>query len=253
MVVHAVPLAQERVTQNGQGTNGLGEVHAHEAADTRTLDLESVVEGTDSEVVAGESEGDVGQGATLITVHAVLASEALLGTDLLVQELGHGGGQGNERGASVQDNTGVLQLGSAVTEGDGIKVDLPVRLAAERNVDQLASVAALVNTTESGLGLIAFLVGVTKVEGKDGLVQEALVECVVEGRDHLVDGDGVKAQTQDTVETAKGESQTRLLSRLGKVLVLDLQVTNLQGILGHEAAQATRSVLDGELGAVLLV
>jgi hypothetical protein len=35
--------------------------------------------------------------------------------------------------------------------------------------------------------------------------------------------------------------------------VLDLQVTNLQGILRHEAAQATRSVLDGELGAVLLV
>jgi hypothetical protein len=35
--------------------------------------------------------------------------------------------------------------------------------------------------------------------------------------------------------------------------VLDLQVTDLQSVLRDEAAQATRSVTDGELGAVLLV
>jgi hypothetical protein len=35
--------------------------------------------------------------------------------------------------------------------------------------------------------------------------------------------------------------------------VLDLQVADLQGVLRDEAAQATRSVPDGELGTVLLV
>lgn len=253
MVVHAVPLAQERVTQDGQGTNGLGEVHAHEAADAGALDLEDVVIGGNGEVVTGQGEGEVGQAVTLVTLDGVLASEALLGTNLLVQELGHGGGQSNERGAGVEDDTGVLELGSVVAEGDGIKVDLPVSLAAEGNVDHLAGVVALVDATESGLGLVTLLVGVAQVEGEDGLVQETLVQRVVEGRDHLVDGDGVEAQTQDTVEAAKGEGQTRLLGRLGKVLVLDLQVADRQSILRHETAQAARAVLNGELGAVLLV
>ena len=38
-VIDAVPFAQERVTQNGQWADGLGEVHAHEAADAGALDL----------------------------------------------------------------------------------------------------------------------------------------------------------------------------------------------------------------------
>lgn len=253
MVVHAVPLAQECIAQDGQGTNGLGEVHSHEAADAGALNLEDVVIGADGEVVAGQGEGEVGQAITLIALHAVLTSEALLGTNLLVQELGHGGGQSNERSAGVKDDASVLELSGVLAKGDGIEVHLPVSLAPKGDVDHLAGVVALVHATECGLGLVTLLVGVTQVEGEHGLIQETLVQRVVEGRNHLIDGDGVKAQTQDTVEAAKGKSQTRLLGSLGEVLVLDLQVANLQSILGYEAAQATRSVPNGELGAVLLV
>lgn len=60
-VVNAVPLAQECVTQDGQRTHGLGEVHAHEAADAGTLNFQNVVIGADGEVVAAEGEGQVRQ------------------------------------------------------------------------------------------------------------------------------------------------------------------------------------------------
>lgn len=83
-VVDAVPLAQECVTQDGQGPHGLGEVHAHEAADARARDLQDVVVGADGEVVAGEGEGHVRQRVTLLTLDGVLSGEGLLGTNLLV-------------------------------------------------------------------------------------------------------------------------------------------------------------------------
>lgn len=111
----------------------------------------------------------------------------------------------------------------------------------------------LVNTTERGLGLVTVLVGVTQVEAEDRLVDELLVDHVVEGRDDLVDGDGVVAQTQDTVEAAKGKGQARLAGRLSEVLVLDLQIADLKDVIGDEAAQAAGSVADAELRAVLLV
>ena len=46
----------------------------------------------------------------------------------------------------------------------------------------LASVVALVDATEDDLGLGALVIGVAKVEGEDGLVEQTLVEHVVERR-----------------------------------------------------------------------
>lgn len=83
-VIDAVPFAQERVTKNGQRADGLGEVHSHEAADARALNLQDVVVRSDSEVVAAQSECEVRQRVTGSTVNGVLASEALGSTDLLV-------------------------------------------------------------------------------------------------------------------------------------------------------------------------
>lgn len=170
-----------------------------------------------------------------------------------LQELSHGRGQGNERSASVQDDTGVLELGNIVAKGNGIKVDLPVGLAAKRNRDQFASVVALVNTTKSGFRVVVILVGVTQVESKLGLIQKLLVQHVVEGGNHLVHRDGVVSKTQDTIKATESESQARLFGSLSKVLVLDLEVADLQGILRDKAAQTARAVANGEFGTVLLV
>jgi hypothetical protein len=83
-VVNRVPLPQESVTKNGKGSYGLGEIHAEEGRDARTLDFEDVVERANGEVVAGEREGKVGQTVALVALNRVLAVEALLGADLLV-------------------------------------------------------------------------------------------------------------------------------------------------------------------------
>ena len=83
-VVHAVPLAQEGVSQNGQGTNGLRKVHAHEGAHAAALDLQGVVVGGDGEVVTAQLKGEVRQRGPLLAVNVILAHEVLSGTDLLV-------------------------------------------------------------------------------------------------------------------------------------------------------------------------
>lgn len=200
--------------------------------------------------MTSKGEGDIRERITVLAVNGVLAVEALLGADLLVEELSESGWEGVEGGSGVQDDAGVLEVGPDVAEGDGVEVDFPVGLAAEGNVRQLSAVVGLVDTAEDGLrlGLI-----VCEVEGKDFLVEEALVNHAVEGRDDLVDGDGVKAETQDTVETAEGESKSGLLNGLAKELVLDDEVTDGELVLGDVATDAAGAVLDGELGTVLLV
>jgi hypothetical protein len=59
-IIDTVPATQEGVTQNSKGTHRLGEVHAHEAADAGALDLQDVVIGANSELVATQGEGEVG-------------------------------------------------------------------------------------------------------------------------------------------------------------------------------------------------
>lgn len=83
-VIDRVPLPEESITQNGERTHGLGEVHAHEGGDAGALNLKDVVERANGEVVAGQRKGEVGQTVALVAVNGVLAVERLLGTDLLV-------------------------------------------------------------------------------------------------------------------------------------------------------------------------
>jgi hypothetical protein len=83
-IVDRVPLPEESISENGEGSYGLGEVHTHEGRDARSLDLKNVVKSTDGEVVSSEGEGEVGQTVTLVTLNSVLSVETLLGTNLLV-------------------------------------------------------------------------------------------------------------------------------------------------------------------------
>jgi len=251
-IVNRIPPPEEGVSKDGKGTYGLREVHAEEGRDTRSLDLENVVVSTDGEVVASQSEGEVGQTVTLVALNGVLAVVGLLSTDLLVQELGDGGGKGNEGCTGVKDDTSVVHLSGLLAESDGIEINLPVGLASQWDLGQLAGVVALVNTTEGGNRLLT-RVGVAEVEGENGLVKKTLVEHVVKGRNDLVDGDGVVAKTHDAVKAAKGEGKTGLRCGLGEVLVLDLEVANLEYIVGDETAELTGAVANLEGGTVLLV
>lgn len=268
-IVDAVPLAQESVTEDSERTNRLREVHAHEGANAGALNLQNVVKGCDGKVVAAQGNGQVGERVALSTVDCVLAVPRLLGANLFVaiaaisykntirwqhnlQELSNSRRQSNQRSTGIQDDTGVVKLSNTVAKCKGVKVDLPVGLAAERDLGELSSVVALVNTTKGSLRGITVLAGITQIKGKYGLVKSLLVQQVVERGHNLVHRDGVETETEDTIEFAKGESQTRLAGGLGKVLVLDFEVTDGDNIVRDKALQAARAVLDGELTAVLL-
>lgn len=92
-VIDRVVLPQEGIAQDGQGTNGFGEVHAHEGRNAGALDFEDVIERRDGEVVTSESEGEIREDVALLALDRVLSVPALLGTNLGVQELGDGGGK----------------------------------------------------------------------------------------------------------------------------------------------------------------
>ena len=83
-VIHTVPLPQESISQDGQGADGLREVHTHEGTHAGALNLQSVVVRGDGELVAAQTKSEVGQGRTLLAVNIVLAQPVLGGTDLLV-------------------------------------------------------------------------------------------------------------------------------------------------------------------------
>lgn len=197
-----------------------------------------------------ELEGQVWKAVSLCAVNAVLSVPSLLGTDLLVQELSKGGWQGNEGSASVEDGASVLHVGLLLSELDRVELNLPVSLSAEWDLDKLARVVRLVDTAKDDLRLV---VSVTKIESEDSLVELALVDQVVEWWDNSVDGDGVVSETQDTIEAAEGESETWLLGSLSEILLLDGEVTDVEGVLGDETAQATRAVDNLEAGTVALV
>lgn len=249
-VVDRVVSSEESITKNDKGSYRLGEVHTLEGRDTAALDLEDVVRGGEAVVGSSEVEGDIGELLDLAALDGVLAVVTLLGTNLLVQELSEGAGEDVERGTSVKDGTSVLLLSDLITEGNGLKINLPVSLTAEGNVLDISSVLGLINATEGSLTLTLLAI---KVKGEDRLVQELLVDHLVEGRDHAVHSNTVIAETEDTVEATEGESQAGLLRCLSKVLILDLEVANLHDIVGDETRQAARSVVDFELAAVGLV
>lgn len=169
-----------------------------------------------------------------------------------LQKLSDGGGQSNERGSSVEDNTGIIKLGSGITKSDCIESNFPVSLAPQRDLCDLARVVVLVNATKNCLRLFT-RVGVTEIEGEDRLIDQFLLNHVVKGRNNVVHADCIVAQAQDAVEPAEGESEAWLGGSLGEVLLLDLEISDLECILRYKAAKRTRPIPNLELGSVFLV
>src|SRR4051794_8460730 len=82
-VIHRVPLPQECISKNSKRADGLGEVHTHKGRDTRSLNFQDVIKGTNSEVMACKREGEIGKSITLVAFYGILSVEGLLSTNLL--------------------------------------------------------------------------------------------------------------------------------------------------------------------------
>lgn len=102
---------------------------------------------------------------------------------------------------SINGSTRVLKLKLVITKVDLIEADFPVGLLANGSVVDLPSVCTGVNSAKTSLTTI-FLTG-TDAERENRLIKETLLHHAVEGRDNMVNRDGVKCQTKDTIKPAE--------------------------------------------------
>ena len=166
---------------------------------------------------------------------------------------------------SVNGSAGVLELKLVVTQRHLLELDFPIGLPADRDVVDLASIRTVINAAEDGLAAVFFRGA--EAERKHRRIDELLGNHLVEGRDNMVDGDGVVRETKNAIEPgvralvrecvkplrhllAERKGKARLLRRLSEVLRLDGDITDPQRVLRHEALHGARAVLDGELRAI---
>lgn len=98
----------------------------------------------------------------------------------------------------------------------------------------LAGIVILIDAAEDEFAAIGFIVTliVVKPEGEEALVDKLAVHHVIEGWDDTLDGNVVVAKTKDAIKATKGKSKAGLLDRLGKVLLLNSDIADLEDILG---------------------
>src|ERR1700689_4988529 len=78
----------------------------------------------------------------------------------------------------VNRGTGILEFQFVISEGHTLNFDLPVSLATNRDIGNLAGVRIVVDTTEDSLATV--LLRGTETEGEDRRVEQALVNHAVE-------------------------------------------------------------------------
>eukprot|EP00128_Syssomonas_multiformis_P018710 Colp12_sorted_trinity150504_noHs@34252 len=252
VVVDGVVAAEETVTKDPQRTSGRGDIHGGEARDAGTLDVEDVVDSVELVAHTVDVDGHGGHGGDLVAVNGVLATDSGLATDSVNDLLDLGGGADDEGGTSVSNSLARAADGGA-TNAHALDLELPVSTAGDGNPVDVTRVEAGVNITDNELTALASGLVLAEVEGEDGLGDGLLVnEGLEEGRD-LVDGDGVEAHSGNTVELSKDEGDARLRNSLAKGLALGGDTSNGHIISGLETSEGTSAVLQGELGAILLV
>jgi hypothetical protein len=254
-VENGVIWANEDVTKNPQRTRWRCHIHTHEAThahgDTHILHLEDVILWRQYEVLAIQFECDSGQRGEFGAGDDIFANNwDLLGTDDLVDLgdiLGRAGQQGS---ASVSDGLEAGGDGFA-SNVQGIDFELPVLLTGDWHVEEVAFVMILVSAAQgqfTAFGTAGWIA--TQPEGEDGLVAFAAVDQVGEWSGQVVDGDGIIAHAQDTVEFAHQEGPTGFHCALGESLLVNAQGIVLAAeanfIIGDRTIQLAATVSDEE-------
>lgn len=248
-VEDSVVLAHEDVTQDPERTSGGRDVktdHTQQADLTIRDQVISRGEGVD---LAVDGEIEVRKSIVVACNH-VLAGNDFLGTDLGSDLLNNVRRTSQEGSTRVDDGLGLGSEGSTI-DGEATKSDLPIGSSQQVHPGEVTSELGLVVTTQGQLTEV--LGGVTKVETELGGLNQVLLNQVLEGSRNVVDGEDREGKTQDTVELAElvGTTKTRGISDFGEDLVLDNKATHVQYILGLEASNRARTVLNVESSTVL--
>jgi len=250
-IINGEILLEEDITDDPKISTGEVNVHSLETRETCTLNVQDIVGRLESVFLSVEDETEIRQAGHGITVDGILTSPALLSANLGVQHRSNISWQRNERSASVNRGTSVLQLECLITKSHSLQFDFPVCLPANRGILDLASVKRVVNTAKDSRASI--ILGGTNAEGHDSIIDETLVLHFVKGGNHPVHGDGVICETHDTVELAESERQTGFFNGLCKVQVFDLEVPDGDVITGDETFHGASTVADLEGGAIRFI
>lgn len=248
-VEDGVVLAHEDVTQDPERTSGGGDVKTDHTQQADLTIRDQVVSRSEGVDLAIDGEIEVRKSVVVACNH-VLAGNDFLGTDLgsdLLNDVRRTSQEGSTR---VNDGLGLGSEGSTI-DGETTKGDLPVGSSQQVHPGEVTSELGLVVTTEGQLTEV--LGGVTKVETELSGLNQVLLNQVLEGGRDVVDGEDREGKTQDTVELAElvSTTKTRGISDFGEDLVLDNKATHVQHVLGLEASNRARTVLNVESSTVL--
>ena len=115
---------------------------------------------------------------------------------MIIHQFGKIRRKANQRRAGINGSTDVVQLNSLLAEGDCVQFNFPGKLAAKRKLHHLSGVMVLVDAAQCDLSFVALTVlTVAKIKGEEWCMQQALVEHIIERRDHVIDSNSVKTHT----------------------------------------------------------
>mmetsp|Transcript_50254 Transcript_50254/g.90290 ORF Transcript_50254/g.90290 Transcript_50254/m.90290 type:complete len:315 (+) Transcript_50254:49-993(+) len=255
-VEDAVVLLHEDIAQDPQGAVRCWDIDAHEGKEALATRIDGVVAGLQSEGLASQGDSESWHRRELLAVHNVLlAAQDRRGTCLCSQGLDLLHGATQERSATVDDGLCRRRHDDVTAEGRLVHADLPIGLARERHIHELAGEVALVHSTKHELALLG---GIRlEVEGKHRLVDELLGNHGFQGGGHVVLRDAVEAQTQEPIKLASGKGQVQRaeahLAHLSEELARDADLPHLHSVGGEDALNWARAVLHLVLAAICLV
>lgn len=249
VVEDGVVLAHEDITQDPERTSRSRDIKTNHAEKAQIAIGDEVVLSSEGVDLAIDGEVEAGEGVILARDH-VLAGNDLLSTDGSSDLLHDIRRTSQQRGTRVNDG---LSLGSegGATNGEATKGDLPVGSSQKVDPRQLTSVLGGVRTAQSQLTEV--LGRVAEVEGELRALDEALLDKVLEGSGHVVNGQDGEGKAEDTIELAElvSATQTGSISDLGEDLILHNKAAHVEDIGGLVASHRTGAVLDVEGGTVL--
>mmetsp|Transcript_43656 Transcript_43656/g.98504 ORF Transcript_43656/g.98504 Transcript_43656/m.98504 type:complete len:207 (+) Transcript_43656:62-682(+) len=154
VVEDAVVLPHEDIAHDPQGAAGRRHIDSHEGKEALAGDAEDVVGCAQCEGLAAQDDLQVRQGGNLAAVDDVLLASNTRGPNLLGHGRNHIRRPRDQRGAAVDDGLRGRRDHGGASEGHGVEAHLPVGLAGQRNVDEVAGVMALINTAEDQLAIL---------------------------------------------------------------------------------------------------
>jgi len=261
-IVDVAVLTNKAIAQDPFGSQEAGErLESDEATRIFLTEDIDVVLVRDRVVFAVDGEDDIGQtlgGGTIDDVDAFLLVQ--LATELLGDLLDLSAGTGDQRGASVRDGLRALGIGcfdneliafaGAVTNTNTVQKKFVISGMAQRNPVDLGRAVLRIVIAQRDLTTGRIVgVGLGHPDGEQRLRQQFLVDHGLDWRFHLIDGQRLEGQAQNTVHRLIGEEGSQFGGNTESVV--HAQVAQANFVFTDVSRARASSVFNGERLAII--